>query len=116
MNKHTPGPWFAVADKGQTIIRTSRSSAAFSPLAIVKGDKRDTLKDQEANARLIAAAPDLLEALEALADSAPSACCVDFHHKPGDYHDADESCPALDRYEAACLSARAAIARARGER
>lgn len=68
MNKHTPGPWFAVADKGQTIIRTSRSSAAFSPLAIVKGDKRDTLKDQEANARLIAAAPDLLEALEYVAD------------------------------------------------
>lgn len=70
MNKHTPGPWFAVADKGQTIIRTSRSSAAFSPLAIVKGDKRDTLKDQEANARLIAAAPVLLEALENMVSKA----------------------------------------------
>lgn len=94
MNKHTPGPWFAVADKGQTIIRTSRSSAAFSPLAIVKGDKRDTLKDQEANARLMAAAPDLLEALEYCLD-----CLGDEFALPSD-----------------CQStARAAIAKARGE-
>lgn len=78
-------------------------------------DIRPDIPNQRKVAELFAAAPDLLEALEALADSAPSACCVDFHHKPGDYHDADESCPALDRYEAACLSARAAIARARGE-
>lgn len=76
---------------------------------------RPDIPNQRKVANLLAAAPDLLEALEALADSAPSACCVDFHHKPGDYHDADESCPALDRYEAACLSARAAISRARGE-
>ena len=93
MNKHTPGPWFAVADKGQTIIRTSRSSAAFSPLAIVKGDKRDTLKDQEANARLIAAAPDLLEALsEIINDGGKFVMTNETHRK-----------------------ARAAIARARGE-
>ena len=93
MNKHTPGPWFAVADKGQTIIRTSRSSAAFSPLAIVKGDKRDTLKDQEANARLIAAAPDLIDALsEIINDGGKFVMTNETHRK-----------------------ARAAIARARGE-
>ena len=93
MNKHTPGPWFAVADKGQTIIRTSRSSAAFSPLAIVKGDKRDTLKDQEANARLIAAAPDLLEALsEIINDGGKFVMTNETHRK-----------------------ARAAIAKARGQ-
>lgn len=55
----------------------------------------------------------LLEALEALSKSAPSACCVDFHHRPCDYHGADKPCPALDRYEAARLAARAAIAAAR---
>lgn len=93
MTKFTPGPWFAVADKGQTIIRTSRSSAAFSPLAIVKGDKRDTLKDQEANARLIAAAPDLLEALsEIVNEGGKFVMTQDTHRK-----------------------ARAAIAKARGE-
>ena len=93
MSKHTPGPWFAVADKGQTIIRTSRSSAAFSPLAIVKGDKRDTLKDQEANARLIAAAPDLLDALsEIINDGGKFVMTNETHRK-----------------------ARAAIAKARGD-
>ena len=94
MNKHTPGPWFAFVDKGQTIIRTSRTSAAFSPLAVVKGDKRDTLKDHEANAKLMASAPDLLEALEYCLD-----CLGHEFALPAD-----------------CQSnARAAIARARGE-
>lgn len=58
---------------------------------------------------------ELLEALELLSKSAPSACCVDFHHQPGDYHGPDEACPALYRYEAACLSARVVISKARGE-
>ena len=94
MNKHTPGPWFAFVDKGQTIIRTSRTSAAFSPLAVVKGDKRDTLKDHEANAKLMASAPDLLEALEALLDYAESG---------------------WDHFPDVSVNARAAISRARGE-
>ena len=108
MNKHTPGPWSVDDNHGKRYIEPIYSNEPIAEICKKKGD------EYTANARLIAAAPDLLEALEALADSAPSACCVDFHHKPGDYHDADESCLALDRYEAACLSARAAIARARG--
>ena len=94
MNKHTPGPWFAFVDKGQTIIRTSRTSAAFSPLAVVKGDKRDTLKDHEANAKLMASAPDLLEALRNISD----------------LYDSDEGCRSLPEY----IAARAAIAKAIG--
>lgn len=58
---------------------------------------------------------ELLESLESLAKSAPSACCSDFNHKLGDFHEHDESCPPLDRYESACLAARVAIARAKGE-
>ena len=104
MSKHTPGPWFAVADKGQTIIRTSRSSAAFSPLAIVKGDKRDTLKDQEANARLIAAAPDLLEAAQLALQIAESWI-----------HDQLDGTSSIDGALLHLDPVRAAIARARGE-
>ena len=104
MNKHTPGPWFAVADKGQTIIRTSRSSAAFSPLAIVKGDKRDTIKDQEANARLIAAAPDLLEAAQLALQIAESWI-----------HDQLDGTSSIDGALLHLDPVRAAIARARGE-
>jgi len=65
MSKHTPGPWHFRVDpihQGQYFIRVQ--SYGFAPLATVRGDKRSTLKDSEANARLIAAAPDLLEALK----------------------------------------------------
>lgn len=115
MSKFTEGEWFAKRDGWSTVYVECRIGGGMLQEVAACGPTANGTDEQEANARLIAAAPDLLEALEALADSAPSACCVDFHHKPGDYHDADESCPALDRYEAACLSARAAIARARGE-
>ena len=110
MNKHTTGPWLSrwKSDSVHESSDTHPYGCQIFRFADGQGPSDDDLN-------LILSAPDLLEALEALADSAPSACCVDFHHKPGDYHDADESCPALDRYEAACLSARAAIARARGQ-
>lgn len=61
MSKHTPGPWkkfdsafpqFFVCVAGKDICKVS------------SGDV--TLLEAEANANLIAAAPDLLEALEAL--------------------------------------------------
>ena len=65
MSKHTPGPWHFRVDpihQGQYFIRVQ--SYGFAPLATVRGDKRSTLKDSEANARLIAAAPELLEFAE----------------------------------------------------
>lgn len=110
MNKFTPKKWEQLTFSNHE-LQTDFAMVRIGGRVHMVGYSQEDF----ANAKLISAAPDLLEALEALADSAPSACCVDFHHKPGDYHDADESCPALDRYEAACLSARAAIARARGE-
>jgi hypothetical protein len=61
--QHTPGPW-TVSDWNQApstaVIGSDASCIArtFSPLA-------GTIKDAQANARLIAAAPDLLAALEA---------------------------------------------------
>ena len=70
MSKHTPGPWHLRVDpihQGQYFIRVQ--SYGFAPLATVRGDKRSTLKDSEANARLIAAAPDLLKALKAIVKS-----------------------------------------------
>ena len=70
MGKHTPGPWVAkfhphYRDTDWRIkpahpIRGS--TAGFAPLAIVKGDERIYGEaEKEANARLIAAAPELLE-------------------------------------------------------
>jgi hypothetical protein len=48
----------------------SCESGGYAPLARVKGDKRSTLKSAHANAQLIAAAPELLEALFAMARAA----------------------------------------------
>lgn len=60
--KHTPGPWI-VDENNATIF--ANDSRWEDPTAICKVD---TLPGEEtdANARLIAAAPELLEALESL--------------------------------------------------
>lgn len=85
---HTPGPW-EVTDYGVEF-----EGARFGEVAFVVSKEREQFEATEANARLIAAAPDLLSALE------------DF-------------ISALDggavNYDYLAASARAAIAKARGE-
>lgn len=108
MSGFTPGPWvveraddaYCIANVGNLVIMPCGGK--------VKHD------NAEADARLIAAAPDLLEALELLNQSAPAASCEMFHHEKQDRHTFLEECPPLIRYEQACLKARAALAKARG--
>lgn len=65
MSGHTPGPWDTLGAWGLEIRPESPaqgSTIGFAPIAKVIGDKR--LMDEserEANARLIAAAPELLD-------------------------------------------------------
>jgi hypothetical protein len=70
---HTPGPW--------TIRRTGAAQVALAIAAnghdTVAAFPRGTDKDYEADARLIAAAPDLLEALKWCADAMGSGPCRD---------------------------------------
>ncbi len=58
MTKHTPGPWYA--DEEQSVI-----DGIVIPFVHVDGKKIAEV-NTIANARLIAAAPELLEALERL--------------------------------------------------
>ena len=62
--KHTPGPWQAVKwdDNADDVVGWSvvDSEGAMLPESEMTGD----IEEAEANARLIAAAPDLLEALK----------------------------------------------------
>lgn len=66
---HTPGPWHARPRPPQNI----NSEHNGDPFTIASGEMFvaaiKTHPESEANARLIAAAPELLEALEALTDS-----------------------------------------------
>ena len=104
MNKHTPGPWNRI--KGDRNVYSAAGTVCKTP-AILGGGSAAT--NWEANARLIAAAPDLLEALENLLDaySKPDQrmCCIG----------TDCGCMGATIYDQAEHYARAAIARARGE-
>jgi|SRR5690554_5964859 len=65
MSKHTPGPWFINREsedviEGKLSIESVNAETQLSYFIA----QVDECKSQEANARLIAAAPELLEALE----------------------------------------------------
>ena len=62
MSKHTPGPWFFNFEAGRYVISHQGNFGPHKALAITGG----FYPDLEANARLIAAAPELLEALQML--------------------------------------------------
>ena len=78
--KHTPGPWAFEdpmgRDVGLWIVQGGLPTYEWSCIAMVTADDAETRKDgrkrhitfveQQANARLIAAAPELLEALRTL--------------------------------------------------
>lgn len=59
MSKHTPGPWRVVQDPTNLSLQVYGQT-----LALFECWRRSDEQTELANARLIAAAPDLLEALE----------------------------------------------------
>ena len=64
MSKHTPGPWSYIGN-GDVVAKSNKYCGGEKDIASVFLTVND---EDEANARLIAAAPDLLEALKACAD------------------------------------------------
>lgn len=65
MNKHTPGPWTNRGRIPQPGLPHS-TVAAKTLIARVYSEAFGDIEQEEANARLMAAAPELLEALENL--------------------------------------------------
>jgi hypothetical protein len=65
MDKHTPGPWMTDADwmTDEPVVRTPDGDVIAACCALLEGEA-------PANARLIAAAPDLLEACRAMLQAA----------------------------------------------
>ena len=92
MSKHTPGPWRVVDSWNDHMVESQNGEEI-----IWQDGPHDTPTINEANARLIAAAPDLLEALESMLQSFLITQSLD------DYP-----------IDAPCNKARAAIAKAKG--
>jgi hypothetical protein len=90
---HTPGPWFTkdrLNANGNLMILTvdDRMIATVWPGAVI--DKLPYDLPAEANATLIAAAPDLLDALKWALDMVPCGCQLDARLKNGgDCHGLD---------------------------
>ena len=94
MTKHTPGPWTTTIRDGHAKgPRPVITAPAVDRVAVVSGSNGDDA--MHANAKLIAAAPELLDAL----DSLVLACEL-----PGDHCEVEQALPA----------ARAAISKAVG--
>lgn len=105
--RHTPGPWGldaygAVAGVGGVVIAQTVHDTRYAP-SILSALERD------ANARLIAAAPDLLAALE----DATALFCAD--HEACRFCDADTEAGEDHDPDAMCSTMIAAIAKARGQ-
>lgn len=108
MSKHTPGPWKVLrptGDIGGQDHNWHVTDAEDTFVAHVFGFNHAIDDQSEANARLIAAAPQMLEALEACADY------WHIKHNPGDEHGELLSLSA----ERAQRLIRVALAAAKGE-
>ena len=66
--KHTPGPWWTKREGFSTVYVEARIEGGWIQEVAACGPTEAGQEQQEANARLIAAAPELLEALKEIAD------------------------------------------------
>src|SRR6185369_3221808 len=96
MSKHTPGPWKAVNQTTSTILKQDSPQGRY----LFSLKEYPGIPESEANARLIAAAPDLAEAVRELLATHPAA-----YREPGKID---------NRTDNAVKIARAAIAKAEG--
>lgn len=96
MAKHTPGPW-RVGDAGHTVFGPKTDAPA--PVIVATMGKNEAFR---ANARLIALAPRMLEALESLYEH-----CAMIHKHWGDNSNAKEA-------DAAIKAGKALLAEAKG--
>lgn len=93
--QHTPGPWFAEYGAAHNVIFSDQGIACIATI------HHGVDPSSDANARLIASAPELLAALERLVNVTPIDC--DYHGLPID-----------KQLDAALTLAESAIAKAKG--
>ena len=110
MSDYTKGPWGIMkGDHGQ-IIFSGECGRGVAMLA-----RQVTTSERDANALLISAAPELLEALELLMKYSARPSCESLHHDKKYRHTALEPCPAEANLYQARIMAEDAIAKAKGK-
>lgn len=72
--KHTPGPWFTHREGFSSVYIEARIGGGMLQEVASCGPTNEGSDQQEANARLIAASPDLLEALAEIVSAADGGC------------------------------------------
>lgn len=98
MSKHTPGPWYAKREGYSTVYVEARIGDRLIQEVAACGPTDAGQEQQDANALLIAAAPELLEALKSWVVY--------------DTDDTDDGAEIMIRYDKALTMTRAAIAKA----
>ena len=107
MSKHTPGPW-KIHEHGVGFEVECANGNVVAQAQQVTALRQDTMQSaRKANARLIAAAPELLEALSKF---------VEFAELHGEVVFSGGGMSAIDAMNACTSEARAAIAKAKGEK
>lgn len=66
MSKHTPGPWHTAFEEGTKVKDNGKNTVAWLQQTHLRGKRSE--EEVAANARLIAAAPKLKDALAAMLD------------------------------------------------
>lgn len=79
--KHTPGDWFTKREGWSTVYVETRLRAGVIQEVAACGPTEAGQEQQEANARLIAAAPDLLASLQAFIEWRDSGLDFETVHK-----------------------------------
>ena len=106
MSKHTPGPWQCVSGAVETRIGPQGAAPGIPIASMDREPGNGTLPvERDANARLIAAAPDLLEAAKAMVTDERDCWCVYDGEIPG----------VVGAHICGHCELRAAIAKAEGE-
>ena len=107
MSKHTPGPWSVERSNKHGIIWIDAAESRLGDICdlyhITASDQLVAKDNAEANAKLIAAAPDLLEACKMFAEWLHE----DNQHSPNSPYQ-------IDRHAKAVKTTMAAIAKAEG--
>lgn len=76
--KRTPGDWYTKREGSSTVYVFSRIGGGLVQEVAACGPTNDGPEQQEANARLISAAPELLEALAELAGLVDDICAGNY--------------------------------------